>query len=318
MMDWQEPRFAYLTPRAKLVLLGAILLVSSGFFMILGSFLGSWIYDVNIMEDPNALNDLGNARTLSALKLMQIFQHIGMFIIPPIALAYLVSRNPFKNLGLKNTNEIQVFLYSGIVMFLSLPLINWMVELNSNLALPEFMHGIELWMKESEETAEKFTEAFLAMSTAQDLAVNLLMIAVIPAIGEELLFRGMIQRLLINWTNNVHWGILIASVLFSALHMQFFGFLPRTMLGILFGYLFLWTGSLWIPILCHFINNGTAVVFAYYEQRDLLGFDPETLGAENQDTMITIACTIAISGLLYLINKRGRELRTTPAERPSL
>ena len=310
MMKGQDPKFAYLTPRAKLVLLGAIILVSSGFFVILGSVLGSWIYDVNIMEDPNALNDLDNSSTLSALKLMQIFQHVGMFIVPPLVLAYLVSQNPLKSLGLVKTANIQAYIYSGLIIFLALPLINWMVVINGHLALPEFMSSIEIWMKETEETAKRFTESFLIMSTTQDLAVNLLMVAIIPAIGEELLFRGLIQRLFINWTRSVHWGILIASILFSALHMQFFGFLPRMMLGILFGYLFLWSGTLWVPILCHFINNGSAVVFAYLEQRDLMWFNAENLGAENQDTMITIACTIAISGLLYLIYKKGKELQT--------
>ena len=136
------------------------------------------------------------------------------------------------------------------------------------------------------------------------------MIAIIPAIGEELLFRGVIQRLFINWTKNAHWGILITSILFSALHMQFFGFFPRMMLGILFGYLFLWSGSLWLPILCHFINNGSAVVYVYLEQRGLMGFSSDTLGAENQDMLITIACSIAISGLLYLIYKKGKERQT--------
>lgn len=193
---------------------------------------------------------------------------------------------------------------------MALPLINFMVMLNEQLVLPEFMSGIEVWMKETEQTAARFTEAFLVMTTTQDLLVNLIIIAIIPAIGEELLFRGLIQRLLIKWTQNAHWGILIASVLFSALHMQFFGFLPRMMLGVLFGYLFLWSGSLWLPILCHFINNGSAVVISYMEQQSLLNLDVDTIGTENQDSIITFACTIGISILLYLFYKKGKELKT--------
>ena len=89
--------------------------------------------------------------------------------------------------------------------------------------------------------------------------------AILPAIGEELLFRGVFQRLLTEWTRNIHWGIILAALLFSFFHFEFYGFLPRFLLGVFFGYLFVWTSSIWVPILAHFTNNFIIVVYSFYQ-----------------------------------------------------
>ena len=168
------------------------------------------------------------------------------------------------------------------------------------------MAGIEQWMKETEENAEKFTKAFLKMETTGDLLLNMVMIALIPAIGEELLFRGVLQRLFSEWTKNAHWGVFIAAVLFSAIHIQFYGFLPRMVLGVLFGYLFIWSRSLWLPIFGHFVNNGAAVIFAYLSSKGTIAFDTDTLGTGEQETLLPIASAVIIAGLLFLIYRKGR------------
>src|SRR5690606_9694418 len=99
------------------------------------------------------------------------------------------------------------------------------------------------------------------------LAINLLMIAIIPAIGEELLFRGGIQNIFYKWFKNPHIAIWAAAILFSAIHVQFYGFIPRMLLWALFGYLLVWGKSIWYPIIGHFINNGSAVVTAFIYQQ---------------------------------------------------
>jgi membrane protease YdiL (CAAX protease family) len=120
-----------------------------------------------------------------------------------------------------------------------------------------------------------------------------------------LLFRGLLQRLIREWLGNVHVAVFISAFLFSALHMQFFGFLPRMMLGIMFGYLFVWTGSLWVPVFAHFVNNGSAVVVSYLGQRGVPGGNYEEFGATN-NTLLIVLSGVAMAGLLYFIFRAGR------------
>jgi membrane protease YdiL (CAAX protease family) len=101
------------------------------------------------------------------------------------------------------------------------------------------------------------------MNHLGDLLLNLLVIAIVPAIGEELLFRGYLQQSFSNWLSNPHVAIIVTAVLFSAIHLHFQAFLPRFILGVLLGYLFYWSGSLWLPILAHFANNAQAVIISY-------------------------------------------------------
>ena len=195
-------------------------------------------------------------------------------------------------------------------MFAALPLINEMVSVNEMMKLPEFLKGMEDWMKSAEEEAAKLTEVFMKMPTLSAFLFNLLMIALLPAIGEELLFRGRLQRLLKEWLKNIHVAIFISAFLFSALHMQFYGFLPRMFLGVLFGYLFYWSGSLWVPVCAHFINNGAAVIVAYLGQRGILGGDYENFGTT--DSAILILLSIFVTGcclcLIYRLKPGDRRI----------
>ena len=134
-------------------------------------------------------------------------------------------------------------------------------------------------MKASEEQAAALTEAFLKMSTPGELIFNLFMIALIPAIGEELLFRGIVQNIFSRWLKNNHAAVWFTAILFSAMHMQFYGFIPRLMLGAMLGYLLVWSGNLWWPIIAHFVNNAAAVIFSYLFQNKFIDLDPDTIGS---------------------------------------
>ena len=144
----------------------------------------------------------------------------------------------------------------------------------------------------------------MAMPTVGSFLFNMMMIAVLPAIGEEIMFRGLIQRLLKEWLGNIHIAIFISALLFSAMHMQFYGFLPRMALGMVFGYLFYWTGSLWIPIFAHFIQNGMVVVVTYLGQRGIIGGDYENFGTS--DSMPVILLGLVISSIILFIIRKHR------------
>ncbi len=143
---------------------------------------------------------------------------------------------------------------------------SFFMELNQSVSLPSFLKDVELWMRDMEGNAEKLTLAFLKMDSPLDLMLNILIVALLPAIGEELLFRGCLQQLLIEWTKKPHLAIFIAAALFSAIHFQFLGFIPRMLIGAFLGYLFYWSGNLWYAIIGHFVNNALQVVGYYFTQ----------------------------------------------------
>jgi hypothetical protein len=166
-------------------------------------------------------------------------------------------------------------------------------------------------MKDSEARASRLTDAFLGTTTTGGFLVNVLIIAIIPGIGEELLFRGLILRLLRDWFGNVHWAVLLSSALFSALHLQFYGFIPRMVLGILFGYLFIWSGTLWIPILAHMFNNLCAVVAAYLFRKGITTEDYQQLGTVPEWWIYLISVVVA-GTLLWAFYRRCRDNPLTP------
>jgi membrane protease YdiL (CAAX protease family) len=176
---------------------------------------------------------------------------------------------------------------------------------------PEWLSGVEQWMKNAEENAAELTEVFLKVDSTGGLLFNLFMIALLPAIGEELLFRGVIQRIFTRMTQNIHWGIWISAILFSALHIQFYGFVPRMLLGVLFGYLLVWSGSMWLPVLAHFINNGFAVVAMYLIDKNVLNPQVEEIGSTSGSYYAAVLSLALVVIFMWLIKKenRGNELK---------
>ena len=243
---------------------------------------------------------------LIILKLSQIVSSIMIFILPSIAFVYVFTSEKLRYFQLHSIPKLSSVVFAIVLMLASLPLINWTIELNSNMVFPEFLKGLEAWMRSAEENAIVLTEKFLEMDSIPDLILNLIMIALVAAISEELFFRGVVQKALHEATNNAHLGIWIAAILFSAIHGQFYGFIPRAILGVIFGYLFVWSGSLWLPIICHFINNGAAVIFSYLIGNDLIEFDADNVGTMEGESNLLFASLVIVSGLIYLIYRKEK------------
>ena len=202
------------------------------------------------------------------LRCIQIASSIGVFIAGPLAFAQFKKSPIARYYQFSTAVKPNLALLSAIILFIALPFIEFLTSWNAKMVLPEALHGLELWMKAKEEEAMRLTKQLLLMESYMDLGINLLMIAIIPAIGEELLFRGGIQQILQRWFKNAHIAIWITAVIFSAIHVQFYGFIPRMFLGALFGYLLLWGKNIWYPIIGHFINNGSAVMMAFIYQQN--------------------------------------------------
>ena len=200
------------------------------------------------------------AQSVSTMRQLQAVSSLGSFLLPALAMAFFCSSNMSKYLSLRPVGTRAAWPLTLLCMLLLSPFISLLTFANESLQLPEALAPLERWMQAQEALAKQLTDQLLASDRIDILLANLLVVAVIAALTEELFFRGALQRILGKALSNPHAIIWTAAALFSAFHMQFYGFLPRMILGAYFGYLLLWSRSIWLPVFAHFINNATAVV----------------------------------------------------------
>jgi hypothetical protein len=278
-----------------------------GLFAICGLALIKPIFNLNIQDLGSLLSHPVDPTSIKALKFFQFFNTVGIFIIPGILFAALFIKHPLTELRLLRGISLGNFILIILLMYSLLPAINWLVSWNEQIQLPPNFEGIEQWIKAKEEGARELTYAFLRMEQPNDFWVNILLIALLPAVGEELIFRGIVQPTLNSGRKSPHFGIWISAILFSALHMQFYGFFPRMFLGAFFGYLFVWGRSIWMPILAHFINNATAVLIAYKLGIDGMEEEFDTLGAAEGTWAYSVIGLTFFGTLLILFYRNNRQ-----------
>lgn len=243
--------------------------------------------------------------TTEALKWVQLIQTAALFLLPPFLMAFLWTKQPLEWLKLKSETR-GYGLWAIFLMLIALPAINLVGYFNQQMSLPAFLEPLEQWMKTAEANAAHLTEQFLSVTTFDGLIINILLMALLPAVAEELTFRGVLQRLIQTQTNEainregkrVHLAIWCSAILFSAIHMQFYGFLPRMLMGALFGYALVWTGSLWIPILMHFTNNAMAVILYFLAIRSGWDMDKvDTIGTNDTLWLGVVSLVLTIIGI---------------------
>lgn len=291
--------FSSLSPLAKIFFSLFIIFSSFIFTLIIGSILAIPIFGINFFENPEILADISNPDYLPFFKYYQLVQSIGIFIIPPIVAAKLFG-NHISNYYELNIKPLWIFLVlSFLLMFTVQPFITFLIDINNNIDFPDFLKNIEDWMKQAEANAAKLSELFLVMDNPYTLIFNIFLMAVIPAIGEELFFRGLLQKLLNEWTKNIHIAVILSAIAFSAIHLQFYGFFPRLLLGALFGYMFVWSGTLWLPIFAHFINNAFAVILSYLWQKGIINENYESFGNFSNNYSAIILSLVLTSIIMY-------------------
>jgi len=292
--------FKDLHPFAKFLMLLAIAFLSFIVVTLIGSLaLIPFLSDDGIGSILSGF-DFSDEKGLNILKYMQTISHFGLFIIPSLIFAWLVGGNIVKYFGLNKRINILYFLLSVLLIINAVPLINYFIEINSRLTLPDSMSNIEEWMKRTEESAMEVTERFLSVSTIGGLMFNIFMIAIIPAIGEELVFRGIVLRLFNQWSKNIHIAVWVSAILFSAMHLQFYGFLPRLFLGAILGYMFVWSGNIWIPIFAHFANNAMAIISYYLIHNKYWDVDYDKVG-EAAIAPVYIVLSIIMTTIILFI-----------------
>ena len=250
----------------------------------------------------------GGSHSTASLKWLQFMQTIATFLLPSILGAWIWSEDhkPFTWLRLTQITHWSHYLLAVGIMLCAVPGINLLADLNSRIVLPESLGFIEQILKQQEEAAAALTEQFLQADNIGVLLLNIGLMALLPALAEEVSFRGTLQQILAQGKlkGQIHIAIWATAFIFSAIHMQFYGFVPRMLMGAMFGYIFVWTGTLWVPILMHFTNNGLAVM-AYY----LIGENEEskniadTFGAGDTWWVGVISLLITSLGLLIFYRR---------------
>jgi membrane protease YdiL (CAAX protease family) len=204
------------------------------------------------------------------LRLTTFISHAFTFIVPSFFVCWMMYKKDWMRfLHLTKAPHIAVLGMTLMFIVTSMGLVQFSMWLNQLIPLPE-------WAVTMEMDTEGIIKTFLTMETAGELAFSFFVMAIIPAIGEELLFRGIIQQTLGRYFKNEHVAVWVAAFIFSFFHFQFAGFLPRMLLGGLLGYLFVWTKNLWVPIFGHLVFNGMQVIAIYYKD-----FLEESAGVEN-------------------------------------
>jgi membrane protease YdiL (CAAX protease family) len=302
---FREPPFQFFSPSLKILALIMVMIITFLVVLALGMALSIPFFGQGLLNDLAALTDYSDPRTVYALKYFQIINQIGIFIAPAILFVILTDDNFSRYLNLDRGYKKFSIFFGFIVLVVSLPFINWLVTINSEMHLPAFLSRVEDWMRDSEDNAQRLTDAFLKTGEWGGFLVNLVMIAGLAAIGEELIFRGILVRLFGEWTQNVHLSVIIPAMLFSALHLQFYGFFGRFLLGIILGYLFIWSGSLWVPIMVHFLNNAMAVILSFFNQRGIITADLETFGSTQNEYIIAGSFVLMVlsMSIIYLHHK---------------
>jgi len=303
-------------PSTQLLFSALVFIICGIAAMVISIALGWLIYGINLTEMQNVIQDTSNPKSLSVLKFFQIVQSIGVFIVPPFIVAWFLNDHPSEFLQYRKKPDLKSILFVIAIILFSNPLINLLTEINSRLSLPEWMSSVEIWMQNSENQANQITEAFLSSKSLTTLFTNIAMIGILPAIGEELLFRGIIQQLLKKKFGNAHAAIWISAALFSALHMQFFGFLPRLVLGAMFGYMLEWSGTLWLPVIAHFVNNTTAVIAYYLTNLGVIGNGIDKIGTWNDGSFyIVIISSTFLFVLFWGLYVQSSKFSSTAADK---
>lgn len=300
----QKGFLSSLSPGAKIVFSIIIALFSMFVVNILGTLVAIIFFEMSFTDLQETIRnfDLDN---ISLLKFYQILQTLGLFVIPALFLARLFFKRGLSVFFQNHRPYRSDFMWVAVIIFFGIPIISLLGQWNSAFSLPSFLSGFESQLKAMEERAELLTTAFLSTRSTSGLLVNILMIAVLPAIGEELFFRGIIQQLFIEWTKKAWLGILLSSFLFSFLHFQFYGFVPRFYLGVVFGFVYLWTGSIWLPITAHFLNNVVAVLAYYFYDKEMTGAGIEMYSEFATFLRIFIGALVVILALWQIYSRNN-------------
>jgi len=284
----------------------AIWFLLSTFFMgsalvFIGALVVSWLAGSTVETVFDVAKDLQNPAARPLLLILTGLNQVGSFIVAVWAFTRWFGRTRADNLSLRKPSALMMV--AGVAMTIAfLPLLEWTLQVNELMAPEGSALGEAL--EEAESHSKELYEVILRMEGLGDALLVILLAALLPSVGEELAFRGVLQNLLVRSTRNVHAGIWIAAALFSFYHMQFFGFIPRLLLGALFGYMMVWSGSVWVAMAAHFTNNLLTVVLYYliYNKKII---SEEAVEQTGNSVVLVIGSVALVVGIFWLMRRNA-------------
>ena len=271
-------------------IVGAILIAFSFTFLIFFIF----FKDLLLKMGSSTVEEL-KAFKIEILIVQGIYT-VGLFILSSLLYLFLYERKPLSSLNVPNRLHLIPVLLTFLLVIIFMPINSWFIDWNQNVDLPDFW-GFEQWAKEKELSNAALTKLISDIRSPLEFILSFSVIAILAAIGEELLFRGLIQSKLTAVFKNPHVAIIVASAIFSAFHIQFYGFVPRMLLGMLFGYLYHWSKNISIPIFAHFVNNGFTVIAMYMYTNKHIDYNMEE--ATKAPFATAVSSAIVTAGILF-------------------
>jgi len=242
------------------------------------------------------------------LYIVQIVTAFGTFFLPALVFSYCASKSWLSYNVADTVAPPKLVGYVLVLSLFILPIVVCLGYINEQISFPDSMQKMEVWLREMEEKSKIALQLLTANSNVTVLFLNIVVLALFPAVFEEFLFRGTIQPLFTKWFANKHVAIIVTAFIFSVIHFQFYGFIPRLLLGIYLGYLFIWGRSLWLPIIAHFMHNAVSLIFDYGAQRR--GVDLETIDRNQIPEFYptVLLCTFCVAAGSYLLWKNAKKI----------
>jgi membrane protease YdiL (CAAX protease family) len=281
-----------------------VILLSSIVVMGAGMLLSLIVFEPGVtISDILAEEQGGSGR--SYLLFSQVISQFAVFLIPGLIISWMMKGDAIGWLGINRPVDASVVFLVLLLAGSLIPLTSAAGYINSVMDLPGWLNRVEEWMRVKEEQAMELTGHLIYAGSVRELAVNIFVLAILPAIAEEVLFRGVIQNTLERWAGSGLVAVLITSLLFSALHLQFFTFFPRFLLGIVFGLLYMWSRTIWLPVIAHFGNNIVPVVWSYFSGWDYLNENAsDFVPADIWQLAGIIILPSALLAVLYVLVKK--------------
>jgi CAAX amino terminal protease family. len=279
-----------------------IILGVGGVLSFILNLAGIFFFDGDLSMLTKSATSLG-ANDIKLLRYLLIVQDIALFTIPSIIILRLMNSGfsgKFTEFKIPQLKEIGLVV---ILTFCIFPITSFTGQINSTMHLPGWLSGVEHWMTDMENNADTTTDLLIVSKSFWLMMFNLLTIGLITAVAEELIFRGVFQKIFYNMFKSGHAAIWVTSFLFSAIHFQFYGFIPRFILGLAFGYLFFWSRNLWLPIIAHFVNNAFPVILVYIQGLEKLN-TPSDVPLWHQAIYLPLPIVISFVIFYYFRNRK--------------
>ena len=247
-----------------------------------------------------------NGNTAQVVLGATLAQDVLAFMLPAMACVALCGRRPAQALRLDGKLTLAGVLAVVAVYFLSLPAMNYVIDWNKGMTLPQCLGAVEQWIRQSEDMAAKQTQMLLDQKSFGAFAYTFFVVAIMAGVSEEMFFRGAWQNFIFSPKMRSGAAIWLTAFIFSFIHLQFFGFVPRLLLGAWLGYLLVWSRSLWLPVLAHVLNNGVVVAVAYLSHLGLLpDKDIDTLGLpmHGEFPWLALASALATTVVIWLLRR---------------